>query len=435
MDKLDFRHKDFEQTGKAMYKLTKKLFPIPRSITGQGFRDSLEILNKTLGENIFKFHSIKSGTKVFDWIVPDEWNAKEAYIITPEGKKICDFKKHNLHLLNYSEAIDKEMELEELEKHLYSIEEMPDAIPYATSYYKRRWGFCITHNERKNLKKGCYKVFIDAKHDENGVLNYADFMIPSTQNSKDEILLSSYLCHPSMANNELSGPVIAIFLAKWLLDLKERKYNYRFVIIPETIGSIVYLSKHLDHLKKHVKAGFVLSCLGDDNAYSLIHIPKENSLSDKVALHTLKNKENFKEFSFLDRGSDERQYNAPLVNLNIVGICRTKHLNYKEYHTSKDNLDFISAKGLMGGLQSMQEIILNLEINAVYESTTICEPNLGKRGLYHTLSTINNTPLACNFLAYCDGQNDIIDIANILNIQAYELKEVLEKIKFYGLVK
>lgn len=384
---------------------------------------------------MLKFHSIKSGTKVFDWIVPDEWNVKEAYIITPEGEKICDFKKHNLHLLNYSEAIDKEIELEELQDHLYSIEEMPDAIPYVTSYYKRRWGFCLTHNERKKLKKGKYKVYINAKHDENGVLDYADFILPSTQNSKDEILISTYLCHPSMANNELSGPVVAIFLAKWLLSLKERKYNYRFVIIPETIGSIVYLSKHLEHLKKHVKAGFVLSCLGDDHAYSLIHTPKENTLSDKVALHTLKNKENFKAFSFLDRGSDERQYNAPLVNLGIVGVCRTRYGDYDGYHNSKDDLNFISEKGLMGGLQSMQEMILNLEINAVYENTIVCEPNLGKRGLYHTLSTANDIPLACNFLAYCDGENDIIDIANILNMQAYEFKELLEKIKFYGLVK
>ncbi|EAJ3387760.1 DUF4910 domain-containing protein [Campylobacter coli] len=435
MDKLDFRSQDFSQTGKAMYELACELFPIPRSITGQGFRDSLEILNKTLGGGILKFHSIKSGTKVFDWIVPDEWNVKEAYIITPKGEKICDFKKHNLHLLNYSEAIDQEIELEELQDHLYSIEEMPDAIPYVTSYYKRRWGFCLTHNERKKLKKGKYKVYINAKHDENGVLDYADFILPSTQNSKDEILISTYLCHPSMANNELSGPVVAIFLAKWLLSLKKRRYNYRFIIIPETIGSIVYLSKHLEHLKKHVKAGFVLSCLGDDHAYSLIHTPKENTLSDKVALHTLKNKENFKAFSFLDRGSDERQYNAPLVNLGIVGVCRTRYGDYDGYHNSKDDLNFISEKGLMGGLQSIQEMILNLEINAVYKNTIVCEPNLGKRGLYHTLSTVNDTPLACNFLAYCDGENDIIDIANILNMQAYEFKELLEKIKFYGLVK
>lgn len=436
MDKLDFRHKDFEQTGKAMHELAKELFPIPRSITGQGFRASLEILNKTLGGGILKFHSIKSGTRVFDWIVPDEWNAKEAYIITPEGKKICDFKKHNLHLLNYSEAIDKEIELEELEKHLYSIEEMPDAIPYVTSYYKRRWGFCITHNERKNLKKGLYKVFIDAKHDENGVLNYADFIIPSTQNSKDEILLSSYLCHPSMANNELSGPIVAIFLAKWLLGLKERKYNYRFVIIPETIGSIVYLNKHLDYLKKHVKAGFVLSCLGDDNAYSLIHTPKENTLSDKVAMHTLKNKENFKDFSFLERGSDERQYCSPLINLPITCVCRTRFGDYKEYHTSKDDLTFISAKGLKGALKAMQEVIMNLEINEIYQITTFCEPNLGKRGLYHTLNQgITKKPISTDFLAYCDGKNDVLDIASKLNIQAYELKELIDKIKIYGLIK
>lgn len=435
MDSLDFRSLSFENTGKAMYELAKELFPICRSITGQGFRDSLYILDNALGGGNLQIHSIKSGTKVFDWIVPPEWYIKDAFIITPNGEKICDFKKHNLHVVNYSEGIDKEIELDELQNHLYSLEEEPDAIPYVTSYYKKRWGFCITHNERKKLKQGKYRVFIDAKHDENGVLNYADFIIPSTKNSKEEILISTYLCHPSMANNELSGPIVAIYLAKWLLNLKERKYNYRFVIIPETIGSIIYINKHLKHLQKYLKAGFVLSCLGDDNAYSLIHTPKENSLSDKVALHTLKNKVNFKEFSFLYRGSDERQYNAPLVNLGVVGICRSKYLEYQEYHTSKDDLNFISPKGLMGGLKAMQEIILNLEINEIYENTIFCEPNLGKRGLYHTLSTANDIPLACNFLAYCDGKNDIIDIAEILNMQAYEFQDLLKKILEFKLLK
>lgn len=436
MDKLDFRSEDFSQTAKAMYELACELFPIPRSITGQGFRDSLEILNKTLGGGgVINFHSIKSGTKVFDWIVPDEWHIKDAFILTPEGKKICDFKKHNLHILNYSEAVDEEMELEELDKHLYSIEELPDAIPYVTSYYKRRWGFCITHEARKKLKKGKYKVFIDAKHDENGVLNYGDFIIPSTQNLKDEILISTYLCHPSMANNELSGPCVAIFLAKWLLNLKERKYNYRFVLIPETIGSIVYLNRHLKHLKQHTKAGFVLSCVGDDKAYSLIHSPSKNSLSDKLALHTLRKKRNFKAFSFLARGSDERQYNAPLVDLGVVGICRTRYGDYEGYHNSKDDLNFISAQGLSGALKAMQEIVLNLEINAVYENTLVGEPNLGKRGLYHTLSTNDEIPLACNFLAYCDGQNDIIDIASILKLQGYELKDLIAKLLEFKLIK
>ncbi|MBF7068299.1 DUF4910 domain-containing protein [Campylobacter volucris] len=418
-----------------MYELAKKLFPICRSITGAGFRASLKILDDAMGGGILKIHSIKSGTKVYDWIVPQEWQINDAYIITPDGEKICDFKKNNLHVLNYSEGINDEISLGELQEHLYSIEDYPDAIPYITSYYKKRWGFCIEHEKREKLKNGKYKVFIDAKHFD-GVLNYADFIIPSTQNNKEEILISTYLCHPSMANNELSGPIVATFLAKWLLKQKERKYNYRFVIIPETIGSIVYINKNLNHLQKYVKAGFVLSCIGDDNAYSLIHSPNENTLADKVALYTLKNKENFKRFSFIDRGSDERQYCSPLVNLPVVGICRSKYLTYKEYHTSKDDLNFISEKGLQGGLKAMQEIIMNLEINEIYKNTTFCEPNLGKRGLYHTINTnsTNDIPLSCNFLAYCDGKNDVLDIADKLNLQAYEIKELIEKLKENGLI-
>lgn len=387
------------------------------------------------GGGILKIHSIKSGTKVYDWVVPQEWQINDAYIITPDGEKICDFKKNNLHVLNYSEGINDEISLDELQEHLYSIKDYPDAIPYVTSYYKKRWGFCIEHEKRIKLKNGKYKVFIDAKHFD-GVLNYADFIIPSTQNNKEEILISTYLCHPSMANNELSGPIVATFLAKWLLKQKQRKYNYRFVIIPETIGSIVYINKNLNHLQKYVKAGFVLSCIGDDNAYSLIHSPSENTLADKVALYTLKNKENFKRFSFVDRGSDERQYCSPLVNLPVVCICRSRFGDYKEYHTSKDDLNFISKKGLQNSLKAMQEIIMNLEINEVYKNTTFCEPNLGKRGLYHTINSIstNHKPLSCNFLAYCDGKNDVLDIADKLNLQGYEIKELIEKLKENGLI-
>ncbi|EAM0941222.1 DUF4910 domain-containing protein [Campylobacter lari] len=418
-----------------MYELACELFPICRSITGEGFRQSLKILDEAMGGGILKIHSIASGSKVFDWEVPAEWEINDAFIITPNGEKICDFKQNNLHVLNYSEGINDEISLDELQEHLYSIEDYPDAIPYVTSYYKRRWGFCIKHKDRVKLKEGKYKVFIDAKHHENGVLNYADLLIPSTQDAKDEILISSYLCHPSMANNELSSPVVAIFLAKWLLELEERKYNYRFIFTPETIGSIVYLSKHLKHLQKYTKAGFALSCIGDDNAYSLIHTPSENTLADKVALHTLKNKENFKEFSFLDRGSDERQYCSPLVNLPVVCVCRTRFTDYKEYHTSKDDLNFISEEGLQGSLKAMQEIIMNLEVNEIYQNTVFCEPNLGKRGLYHTINHRSKKPLSANFLAFCNGKNDVLDISSKLNIQAYELKDLIEKLKFHGLIK
>ncbi|MCV3548379.1 DUF4910 domain-containing protein [Campylobacter sp. CNRCH_2013_0671h] len=421
---------------KSMYELVCELFPICRSITGKGFRQSLKILDEAMGGGILKIHSIVSGNKVFDWEVPAEWEINDAYIITPDGEKICDFKQNNLHVLNYSTGIDTELDLASLQEHLYSIEDMPDAIPYVTSYYKRRWGFCIKHKDRVKLKEGKYKVFIDAKHHENGVLNYADLLIPSTQETKDEILISTYLCHPSMANNELSGPVVAAFLAKWLLELKERKYNYRFVFIPETIGSIVYLSKHLKHLQKHTKAGFVLSCIGDDNAYSLIHTPSENTLADKVALHTLKEKNNFKEFSFLDRGSDERQYCAPLVNLPVVCVCRTRFGDYKEYHTSKDDLNFISEEGLQGGLKAMQEIIMNLEVNEIYQNTVFCEPNLGKRDLYiDHCKREGRVENILSFLAFCDDKNDVLDIASKLNIQAYELKDLIERLKFHKLIK
>ncbi|EAI8783084.1 DUF4910 domain-containing protein [Campylobacter upsaliensis] len=411
-----------------------------RSITGEGFRTSLEILkeefeNGGVASSLFQIHTLASGTKVFDWTIPPEWSVKDAYIITPQNEKICDFKKHNLHLLNYSTSIDTTLEFEELDKHLYSLKELPNAIPYVTSYYKKRWGFCLTHHQRLKLTRGKYRVFIDTKHDEKGVLNYADILIPSTTNAKDEILISTYLCHPSMANNELSGPCVAIFLAKWLHTLTKRKYNYRFVFVPETIGSIAYLSKHLKHLKQNVKAGFVLSCVGDEGAYSLIHSPKANTLSDKVAFHTLKNKKNFKEFSFLYRGSDERQYCSALVNLPVVCVCRTRFGDFKEYHTSLDDLTLITPKGLGESLEAMEEIILNLENNAIYKSTTFCEPNLGKRGLYPTLNLRNQPPQISTFLAFCDGKNDVLDIAQMMNLQGYELENIIRDLLKHNLIK
>ena len=424
--------------GKKMFALCERLFPICRSITGEGFRQSLEILNAELG-GIMQMHEIKSGTKVFDWVVPPEWNCEDAYIITPSGEKICDFKQNNLHLMSYSEPVNAEFDLDELQEHLYSLEHLPEAIPYVTSYYKRRWGFCITHNARQKLQKGKYKVYINSNFNENGVLNYADFVIPATKKCKDEVLFSTYLCHPSMANNELSGPVVATFLAKKLLTMGGNlSFNYRFVFIPETIGSIAYLSKHLKHLQKRVKAGFVLSCVGDDKAYSLIHSPSQATLADKVALHTFYDKSNFKEYSFLSKGSDERQYCSPKVNLPVVGLCRTRYGSFKEYHTSLDNLNFISAQGLQGSLDALSELVKNLEYSDIYENLCFCEPNLGKRGLYPTISQNfipNFTRYIVNFLALCDGKNDVIDIAKKLGIKAFELKECIDVLLKHKLIK
>ena len=425
--------------GHDIYNLAKKLYPINRSLTGQGFRDSLKIIDEELGGGCLNIHEIKSGTKAYDWTVPDEWHINDAYIITPDGEKICDFKALNIHVLGYSEAIDKEVSLKELNEHLYSLENNQDAVPYVTSYYQRRWGFCIKHSDRVKLKDGIYKVFIDSKHDENGVLNYADYVIKSSYGNEDEILISTYLCHPSLANDNLSGPCVATYLIKELLKIKEQKglkYNYRFVFIPETIGSIVYISKHLEHLQKNVKAGFVLTCLGDDMAYSILHSPDENTLADKVAYHVLNDKYNFKSYSFYERGSDERQYCSPLVGLPVVGICRSKYSEYMQYHTSLDNLDFISEKGLSGGFSAMLEIIKTLEINENYQVTVFCEPQLGKRGLYRTICIKGaGRPVVADVLAFANGKNDVIDIANKLNLKVYELENDINALLEHELIK
>jgi len=421
-------------TGNQMYELCKELFPINRSLSGEGVRETLRILQRENPE--IEIYSIKSGTKVFDWTVPDEWNCKEAYIITPDGKKICDYSVNNLHLVQYSTPQEIEIDLDKLQEHLYSLPELPEAIPYVTSYYKPRWGFCISHKERQNLKPGKYKVVIKSEL-KKGVLNYADLVIPGE--SEDEIFFSTYICHPSMANNELSGLALATFLAKYIKSLDKRRYTYRFVFAPETIGSLIYLSRHLEHLKKRVKAGFILTCVGDDRNYSYLASRYGNTLADKVAINVLKYEiGTFKEYSYLQRGSDERQYCAPGVDLPVCSVMRTKYNEFPEYHTSLDNLNLISPKGLQGSFDVYTKIIDILENNFYFKTTTIGEPQLGKRGLYPSMTT-NHTDyseafLYRNFLAYADGTNDLIDIANIINVSAHTLIPVVQKLKSHGLI-
>ncbi|WP_069637452.1 DUF4910 domain-containing protein [Campylobacter pinnipediorum] len=424
-----------------MYELIKKLFPISRSITGKGVVESLEIINKELN-NELKLYKIKSGAKVFDWVVPDEWNINEAYIITPDGKKICDFKENNLHVLNYSQPINKYISLNELQQNLYSLPEIEEAIPYVTSYYKKRWGFCISQKERNQLKPGIYKVFVDSQYNKNGSLVYAEYVLNSKKKSiKDEILISTYICHPSLANDSISGVVVAVELLKWikkLNNIKELSYNYRFVFVPETIGSIVYINQNLSNLKNNIKAGFVLTCMGDNMNYSLIHSPDKDTMADKVAFHVLKDKNNFKEFDFNEAGSDERQYCSPLVDLPVCGICRTKYGNFKQYHTSLDNLDFVSENALKNSLEAMKEIVETIEINKKYITTTFCEPHLGKYGLYPTLNSNTenkNEYIYKKFLSFCNGKNDCIDIANRIGVKAYKIREIIEQLKQNNLIR
>ncbi|ANE35431.1 putative Zn-peptidase, M28 family (DUF2172 domain) [Campylobacter iguaniorum] len=420
-----------------MYELLKELFYIPRSITGDGFRKSLSVLNSYMG-GVVRQKSVPSGTKCFDWIVPPEWNVKDAYIITPSGKKICEFKKNNLHLVGYSEPFYAKISLSELKNHLYTHANLPDAIPYVTSYYQKRWGFCLSKNDYDKLEDGIYEVFIDTEFNENGELNYGEIFIKGAQNQTDEILISTYLCHPQMANNELSGPVVLSQLVKWLKNQENLRYNYRLIIIPETIGSICYISKNYEALKANVKAGFVLSCIGDERAYSVVLSPDEDSLSDKVALHTIKFRQNPKIYSFLYRGSDERQFNTPNLNLGIVTLGRSSFNRYDEYHTSLDDLSVVTQNGLEGGLEFIQNCILNLEINKIYSTTTTCEPNLGSRGL---INTINSGPypkdmtMLRNFLAFCNGKRSVIQIADKLGVEAKNLKNIIENLLKFELIR
>ena len=418
--------------GQEMYDWAVDLFPINRSITGNGVRQTLNYIKDIVPEmNIIE---VPSGTKCFDWTVPKEWNCDDGYIIDPDGNKICDFKNNNLHVVGYSTPIDKEIEYEELIEHLYHIEDQPTAIPYITSYYSERWGFCLSSNKFKKLKKGTYKVKINSEL-KDGNLTYGEIKIKGE--SEKEIFLSTYVCHPSMANNELSGPVVTTALVNFVKSIKNRKYSYRIVFIPETIGSITYISRNIDEMKKNIIAGFNISCIGDDRSYSYLSTRYGNTLSDKVSKHILKNID-YVEYSFLDRGSDERQYCSPGVDLPIATICRTKYGAYPEYHTSLDDLTVISPSGLYGGYEKIKKAIELLEKNDYYKVTVLCEPQLGKRGLYPTISTKTSAATVrtiIDFITYADGDNDLIDIANIIGVQAEELFDIVDKLKAVKLIK
>jgi aminopeptidase-like protein len=418
-------NKEFEQCGPFMHQLMAQLFPICRSISGEGVRETLRILQGLIPLTQFE---VPSGTKVFDWTVPKEWNIWDAFVLDPKGRKIIDFKKSNLHVLGYATPVDKLVTLSELQEHLHSLEDQPDAIPWVTSVYEERWGFCLTHNERAKLEEGTYRVFIDSEL-KNGSLTYGELIIPGA--SSKEIFISTYICHPSMANNELSGPVVATMLAKWIAS-EPRRFTYRIIFIPETIGSIIYLSRNMESMKKNIVAGFNLTCVGDERAYSYLPSRKGSTLVDKVALNVLRSKHpDFKQYSFLDRGSDERQYCSPGVDLPVVSLMRTKYREFPEYHTSLDNLEFVTPAGLQGSFALHKDCIDLLERNRVYKTRCLGEPQLGIRGLYPTIATKESHRQVIdmlNFIAYADGTNDLIDISNIIQVPVRSLYPIIDKL-------
>lgn len=420
--------------GEAIYQLCEELFPINRSLTGDGVRQTFQILQREIPDLVT--YEVPTGTACFDWTVPKEWNCQEAYIIDPNGHKICDFSQNNLHVLGYSYPVETTLSLAELQHYLYSKPELPEAIPYVTSYYTERWGFCLSHQQRESLPEGNYQVYINSTL-EDGHLTYGEVLIPGE--TEEEIFFSTYICHPSMANNELSGPTVATYLIKYLQSLPSRRYSYRFVFIPETIGSIVYLSRNLNVMKERTVAGFNLTCVGDNHTYSYLPSRDGNTLADKAAQHVLKHHyPDYQSYTFLDRGSDERQYCWPNVDLPLCSMMRSKFMEYPEYHTSLDNLDYISPEGLYGAYEIHTKVIEALEHNHYYEVATLCEPQLGKRGLYPTLSkgveTRKIVRNMMNFLAYCDGKKDIIDIAEIIEVAVWELYDIIQNFEDHALI-
>ena len=414
--------------GNDIHQFARTLWPINRSITGEGVRLTLEHIRSHLPG--LQIESVPSGTVAFDWTVPKEWIAYDAYIITPTGVKICDFKANNLHLLGYSVPFEGNISLGDLKEHLYTLPNQPNAIPYVTSYYGERWGFCLSHEQYELLEDGTYFVKIDTKHFD-GFLNYGELIIPGK--TSKEIFISTYVCHPSMANNELSGPTVVTYIAKWISSLKPLEHTYRIIFIPETIGSITYLSRHHDYMKKNIIAGFNVSCVGDERAYSYLPSRNGHTLSDCIAKHILKHTDqNFRSYRWLDRGSDERQYCAPGIDLPIASIMRSKFGEYPEYHTSLDNLDnVVTPTGLDGGYWAIRRALEAIERNKKYRLTTFCEPQMGRRGLYPTISTKNSRKqmrLMKDTISLCDGQTSLLEIAEILDTPIWDLYETIDKL-------
>ena len=418
--------------GQGMHDLARRLWPIHRSITGDGVRQTLAILREHLPGLVM--HEVPSGQSAFDWVIPDEWSIQEARLTAPDGSVVADIQDCNLHVLGYSTAVNQVLPLDKLQNHLHSIPEQPDAIPFLTSYYNRNWGFCLPHTQREKLKPGSYRAHIDASH-KPGSLTYGELFIPGE--STDEIFISTYVCHPSMANNELSGPVVATAMARWLRS-ERRHYSYRFAFVPESIGALVYASRNLDDLKKHTLGGFNLTCIGDDRAYTYLESRKGNTRLDRTALRQLRGRPNARHYSYLYRGSDERTYCAPGIDLPLISLMRSRYGDYPEYHTSLDTLEqVVTPSGLQGGFDFVRDCIKELETEPVLSAIQLGEPQLGRRGLYHAMlnkNTSDEVMLRTNVLAYADGQHSIQDIAELTGWTSGDVEQVVNELCRHDLV-
>jgi len=419
--------------GRFMHSLAQELWNFPRSLTGDGVRATFDVLAGYLPG--LTIHEVPSGTSAFDWTVPNEWNIRDAYLVGPDGTRIIDFKNSNIHVVGYSDAIDARLTLDELQPHLHSDPEHPSVIPYVTSYYNRVWGLCLPQDVRDQLQPGDYHAVIDSSL-EPGSLTYGELVIPG--DSTDEVFISTYICHPSLANNELSGPVVSVALARWLMSLPSRKFTYRFVFVPETIGAITYLSRNLAHLKANVVAGYQLTCIGDEGDYSYMESRLGGLPIDRIARRAVLGTAQPAIYSYLDRGSDERHYCSPGVDLPLISLMRTKYGSYPQYHSSADDLTFVTPAGLQGGFNLVQSCIREFEFSIYYRTTVFAEPQLGKRGLYHAMhgrTVADVVLLRTNVLAYADGHHSLQDMAELFERPIEDIQAVVAELLEHGLLE
>ena len=424
---------DVSELGSEMYELMEKLYPICRSITGNGVRETLNIISDYIPLEI---HEIPTGTKVFDWIVPKEWNIKDAYIKNSKGEKIVDFNKSNLHVLNYSVPIHKKISLKELKEHLYTLPDYPNWIPYLTAYYKENWGFCLPHNQFKKLEEGEYEVFIDSTL-EDGHLTFGELYLKGK--SDDEILFSCYICHPSLCNDNLSGTVLLTFLSKLLSDI-DLKYSYRFLFIPETIGAITWLSLNENKIS-NIKYGIVATCVGDPGISTYKKTHDGDVIIDKIVQKTLIDSgDKYNIVEFFPSGSDERQFSSPGFKLPVGSLMRTMYGHFPEYHTSADNLDFVQPEYLADSLVKYLKIIFILENNSTYLNLNPkCEPQLGKRGLYRMIGSqklggINELAMFW-VLNLSDGTNSLLDISIRSELTFEQIKAAADALHAHDLLE
>jgi aminopeptidase-like protein len=422
-----------EEVGREMYDLIVKLYPICRSITGNGFRETLDVIKEYIP---LEMHEVPSGTKVFDWTVPKEWNIRDAYVKNSKGDRIIDFRKSNLHVVSYSVPVKKKVSLAELREHLFTLPDHPDWIPYRTSYYKEDWGFCLSHNQLLGLKDEEYEVCIDASLIE-GHLTYGEYYLKGKTDC--EFLISCHACHPSLCNDNLSGIALATFLAKFLSRVSLR-YSYRFLFIPGTIGSIAWLALNEEKTSR-IKYGLVVACVGDPGKSTYKRSRQGDAEIDKAVIHVLRHSgENYEIVDFFPYGYDERQYCSPGFNLPVGCLMRTPHGRFPEYHTSADSLNFVKSEFLADSFSKYLATINVLEGNKKYLNTNPkCEPQLGKRGLYGAVGGQKDSAthqLAMLWvLNLSDGHHALLDIAERSGLEFDLIRNAAELLFKHNLLK